>query len=343
MSADLGDIMEQVQTAKIAVSAAVYAIDKPYSYRITPAFAEKIRPGMRVTVPFGRGNRHVEGVVLATGWEPEGEKLKSIEALLDQTPVIEPWQLKLALWMRDRFFCTVYDAVKAILPVGVWYSVSCFYRLKKGVSYEQALEQCAEDSIARLAVETVHAHGECSLSDLQIAFCEADPEPVLKKLVSDGILQLTGTEKRRVNDRVTKFARLSQPADQMLAEAQTLRRRAPQQAAILDLLCSVGRAPTREICYFTGASTQSLQALVKKGFLTIEAEPSYRRPVRFDGETIPLPMLTPGRMVTRSPIHTSSPIVTGFSFWNPCCIMGMSSRANSWFLVMMVTSSPIIT
>ena len=89
MSADLGDIMEQVQTAKIAVSAAVYAIDKPYSYRITPAFAEKIRPGMRVTVPFGRGNRHVEGVVLATGWEPEGEKLKSIEALLDQTPAAQ--------------------------------------------------------------------------------------------------------------------------------------------------------------------------------------------------------------------------------------------------------------
>ena len=62
----------------------------------------------------------------------------------------------------------------------------------------------------RAAISDDICHGECSLSDLQIAFCEADPEPVLKKLVSDGILQLTGTEKRRVNDRVTKFARLSQ-------------------------------------------------------------------------------------------------------------------------------------
>ena len=285
--------MDMPNVAVVAVAAANYGFDRPYSYLI-PSSMHAVQPGCRVIVPFGRGNRPSEGIVLACK-SSSAEDLKQILKVTDAEPILSTEQLRLAVWMHNRFFCTVYDAVKAILPVGVWYSVSCFYRLKKGVSYEQALEQCAEDSKARLAVETVHAHGECSLSDLQIAFCEADPEPVLKKLVSDGILQLTGTEKRRVNDRVTKFARLSQPADQMLAEAQTLRRRAPQQAAILDLLCSVGRAPTREICYFTGASTQSLQALVKKGFLTIEAEPSYRRPVRFDGETIPLPMLTPAQ------------------------------------------------
>ena len=276
--------------AMVAVSAANYGFDRPYSYLIPPEM-RFVRPGCRVIVPFGRGNRPTEGIVLACK-SSEPKELKQILKVTDAEPILSSEQLRLAVWMHDRFFCTVYDAVKAILPVGVWYSVSSFYRLAKGVSYEAAIAACKEDALCLRAVETVHAHGDCSLQDLQAVFGETDPAPVLKRLVQEGILQLTGSEKRRVNDRVTKFARLVIDAEQGLSEVQSLRRRAPQQAAILDLLCSVGRAPTREVCYFTGASAQSLQALVKKGFLRIEDEPSYRRPVSFDGETLPLPKLT---------------------------------------------------
>ena len=49
--------------AKIAVSAATFAIDKPYSYRVPEELC--LQPGQRVTVPFGRGNRRCEGVVLS--------------------------------------------------------------------------------------------------------------------------------------------------------------------------------------------------------------------------------------------------------------------------------------
>ena len=49
--------------AKIAVSAATFAIDKPYSYAIPEGMV--LEPGQRVTVPFGRGNRQSEGVVLS--------------------------------------------------------------------------------------------------------------------------------------------------------------------------------------------------------------------------------------------------------------------------------------
>ena len=49
--------------AKIAVSAANFAIDKPYSYFVPEGV--ELQPGIRVTVPFGRGNRTCEGVVLS--------------------------------------------------------------------------------------------------------------------------------------------------------------------------------------------------------------------------------------------------------------------------------------
>ena len=71
--------------AKIAVSAANFAIDKPYSYAIPDSV--NLQPGLRVMVPFGRSNRHTEGVVLSV--EAGDEKgLKAISSCLDDEPVL---------------------------------------------------------------------------------------------------------------------------------------------------------------------------------------------------------------------------------------------------------------
>ena len=110
--------------AKIAVASATYAIDRPYDYLVPEELADRIQPGMRVLVSFGAGNRRTDGIVLALGsQEPDGEKRKTILALLDDAPMLEPELLKLALWMREQYFCTVYDAARAMLPSGLWFSL----------------------------------------------------------------------------------------------------------------------------------------------------------------------------------------------------------------------------
>ena len=57
--------METAVIVKVAVSAAPYSIDKPYDYLVPPELAEQAVPGVRVTGPFGRGNRVSEGIILA--------------------------------------------------------------------------------------------------------------------------------------------------------------------------------------------------------------------------------------------------------------------------------------
>ena len=89
--------------AKIAVSAANFAIDKPYSYFFPQEM--EILPGMRVHVPFGRSNRRTEGIVLAIESGTE-DKLKAVELCLDQSPLISENMLRLAAFIRDRCFCT---------------------------------------------------------------------------------------------------------------------------------------------------------------------------------------------------------------------------------------------
>lgn len=108
--------------AKIAVSNTTYWIDQPYDYSVPDHLAHIIQIGCRVIVPFSRGNRATEGIVIALSDSTAYPNVKEVSKILDPQPILSSELLSLALWMHDRFFCTVYDAVKAMLPTGIWYN-----------------------------------------------------------------------------------------------------------------------------------------------------------------------------------------------------------------------------
>ena len=127
--------------AQTAVAAAVFAIDKPYSYRIPEGMA--VAPGMRVTVPFGRGNRRTEAIVLQC--QPgSGEELKCIDQVLDDAPVLDDAGLRLAAFVRERYFCTYYEAVKAMLPAGLWYETVERFTIVPDVDWRTAARRRPE-------------------------------------------------------------------------------------------------------------------------------------------------------------------------------------------------------
>ncbi|MCR4936106.1 MAG: primosomal protein N', partial [Oscillospiraceae bacterium] len=92
---------------KVAVSDLSYWVDRPYTYLVPPSLAGRVAPGMRVHVPFSRNNRRAEGVVLGVSERCDFAAPKAVQDLLDEAPVLTERQIALALWMRERFFCTV--------------------------------------------------------------------------------------------------------------------------------------------------------------------------------------------------------------------------------------------
>ena len=156
--------------AKVAVSAATYWIDRPYDYLIPEELQGKVLPGMRVYVPFSRGNRRVEGIVLAVTDGSKYEALKPVLAVLDEQPVLTDEQIRLALFMRERFFCTVYDAVKAILPAGLWFNADGSRRVNDKTVEMARLSVPAEDA-ADLADRIRHrSPRQAELLDLLCSF-----------------------------------------------------------------------------------------------------------------------------------------------------------------------------
>lgn len=75
--------------------------------------------------------------------------------------MLEPELLKLALWMREQYFCTVYDAARAMLPSGLWFSLKDCWKLADGVDRERAEQAAGRSQRAKHLVELLLANGGC--------------------------------------------------------------------------------------------------------------------------------------------------------------------------------------
>ena len=271
---------------KIAVSAANFAIDKPYSYWIPQDMA--LAPGQRVMVPFGRANRRTEGIVLTV--EPGSEdKLKPVESCLDDGPILTETQLRLAAFLRERYFCTFFDAIRVMLPAGLWFRT----RLTVSLTEERSWKD-----------KTIRKEGAAELLELLENLGGTAQEEALRNLISDEdslreVLSYLRQKKwitcqtdflRKTQDKSEKIATLAQSPEETMAYAASRPRSAAMQRQVLELLCSVGSAAVKDVCYFTGASTATVNRLEKLGYLTLSQRPVLRcreiRPAKLSGPLV---------------------------------------------------------
>ena len=271
---------------KIAVSAANFAIDKPYSYWIPQDMA--LAPGQRVMVPFGRANRRTEGIVLTV--EPGSEdKLKPVESCLDDGPILTETQLRLAAFLRERYFCTFFDAIRVMLPAGLWFRTRLTVSLTEDRSWKD---------------KTIRKEGAAELLELLENLGGTAQEEALRNLISDEdslreVLSYLRQKKwitcqtdflRKTQDKSEKIATLAQSPEETMAYAASRPRSAAMQRQVLELLCSVGSAAVKDVCYFTGASTATVNRLEKLGYLTLSQRPVLRcreiRPAKLSGPLV---------------------------------------------------------
>ena len=109
------------KTVGVAVSNATFHFDKLYTYAVMPDQQNAAKLGSMVLVPFGRGSRARMGVVLACDAEPESAKLKYLFDVAPASACLTPELLRLVHFLKERTFCTYYEAVKAVIPYGAQY------------------------------------------------------------------------------------------------------------------------------------------------------------------------------------------------------------------------------
>lgn len=255
---------------KIAVSAAVFAIDKPYSYRIPEGMA--VCPGQRVRLSFGRANKVSEGIVLSV--EPgEGEGLKEVQSVLDEEPLLTPHQLRLAAFLRERYFCTFFDAIRAMLPAGAWFHTKAAFSLTDDLSWQTAtIRKEGAAAILRL-LQTLGGRAEETALEEATESREIFEEAV-RYLLRKKWISCEQEFQRRVSDKTEKVVSLAVPAEQAMDAAAGAKSAA--QSSVLSLLCSLGSAAAKDICYYTGATPAVLKRLEQRGLLSFSQRPVLR-------------------------------------------------------------------
>ena len=269
---------------RVAVSAAARSFDRAYSYRVPAHLEAGAAPGVRVQAPFGRGNRHTEGIILeCTDGDASG--LKEIDQLLDDEPVLSPELLRMAAFVRQRCFCTMYEAVRCMLPVGLLYRPRREYQLA-AVMGEAAIAKHPDYFTLTEAIADLG--GKATQEQLLRLYQPDFLNEALPWLQTHGILRSDQEFTRRGSEKSERIAALAVEAEEALEYAERCRRRAPLQAAVLEMLASLGEASAKELCYFTGASNQVLRRLEKLGFLTQREQEVLRRPPVTPGSPAPL-------------------------------------------------------
>ena len=277
--------METADMVKVAVSAAPYSIDKPYSYLVPDALAAAAVPGVRVMVPFGRGNKESEGLILARVQEPKLPGSKAIRQILDSEPVLDKAGIDLALWMRGRYFCTVFEAVKTILPAGLWYGLREIWSL--AMEPETARSTAVGIPGAWQVLDLLEKQGgKADIRVLRDVLGDGAEKP-LKAMKKAEILTCETDAKRKIADKSHRMVELAVNTEDAYALTEPKRRSAPARYEVVNFLATAGRTPAAEVSYYTGASARTLKTMEKAGLIAFSEEEELRVPSLDDVEPGP--------------------------------------------------------
>ena len=272
--------------AKIAVSVSTFAIDKPYSYFVPEGM--ELKPGHRVMLPFGRGNRRCEGVVLAVE-EGSAAGLKAVERCLDVEPLISEYMLRMAAFVRDRYFCTFYDAVRAMLPAGLWFQTTNTVSLTDDRSWQEKTVRNSDAAAILKLLEDLG--GQSSETALRVAVDDEERfGAAMQYLLRKKWIAAQQDFSRRMNDKTERIATLASSPEEAMEFASRRPKSAAMQRSVLELMCSIGSVSVKELCYYTGASTATGNRREKLGYLTLSERPVLRcreiKPAQLEGPLV---------------------------------------------------------
>jgi len=259
--------------AKTAISTAAYGIDHPYDYRIPEELAGRVLPGMRIIVPFGRGNRRTEAMVLSLAESTGYKSVKDVIRVLDEEPVLSREMITVILRIRELCFCTFYDVLKAVLPAGLWYHLEQKVRIAAGINRESLASGLSgrEKSVLDALKKPMSL---LALEEL-LGF---DPSAQIKTLAGKKIIETETAAIRGVGDKTIRIASLAVSGDEAAEYIEKNRSRAPALTGVVEFLLTAGEAAEGEIAYFTGSGYSAVARLEKKGIIAVEHREVMRRP-----------------------------------------------------------------
>ena len=269
--------MSMRKVAGVAVQNASFSFDKLYDYLVPETLAVPLTVGCRVLVPFGRGSSVRQGIVLSLKDEQTlsaDHKFKEIAAVLDEDPLVSPNMVKLAEYMKAHTFCTLFDAIKTMLPAGVNLRTTAYFAAVPETEDETSCtpEECQ-------VLEFLRRRQGYVKQPVILTECGLSPESgLLDEMAVKGLLVKDYDADRVVGDATVRMIRTVDALQSEEDFEEFPAEFTKKQLDVLQELFRVGTCSVKEICYFTGVTEAVIKALIKKEAVEIYEKEVFRRP-----------------------------------------------------------------
>jgi len=245
--------------------------DKAYTYIAPYDYKGKIQLGSRVLVPFGQGNRLLEGIIInfKETIDIEESKLKYIHSIIDEAPVFGEKMLELGLWMKGMYMAQHIDVFKAIMPTGISKKVRTNIVLIQELR-EEDIEQL-KDSNQKKIMRFLRSNPSCDLDTLKGVTRISNLSNYLQELKEKGFILIHENISSEVNKKYEKYVKKNRTEEeymQLLADADV---RGNKQKEILKYLINYEQdhISLKELMLKTKSSLTTIKALEEKRFIEI--------------------------------------------------------------------------
>ncbi len=249
--------------AQVIVNTQSSYTDKKFDYLIPRELINKITLGTRVYVPFGRGNKRLEGYVVAISDNTSVSKLKAISDA-DDIPVFNGQMIELIEWMRESYFCSYIDAIRAIVPTGtsvksIEYAVLKDHNLKISPKEKRVVDIVLKKG------------GSCDVIDILSQFEDENIKPVIKRLYDKGVLEKQYRDTRTVKDKTVKIVKSTVDPEDFGECIQMLNKtRAVAQVKVMEVLSRTDIISLSDLLMISQCGYNTVAALKKRGLIEFE-------------------------------------------------------------------------
>ncbi len=259
--------------AQVIIDNRASKVDRPFTY--TLGFFEDIaKVGMRVVVPFGRGNKPIKGFIIEIREDYEFDyKLKDIIDVLDTESLISKELLSLGLWMRDKYLSSYIDAFSPILPPGDYKDINTFIEINSTRNVEQLLNEEIE------IIEFLQKKGICLLDDLKKELKVRDISKYLINLEKLNYINLILDIKTTINKKFEKYIVLNKNIDRKSA-VEIIGQRSKKQLEIYNYLLSNGEQPLNQVISSLNSSLSTIKQMNIKEIIEINHKEVSRNPIK---------------------------------------------------------------
>lgn len=276
--------MDCIEYCNVVVNTGTRVTDRLFTYRIPNCFLGKIKIGDKVIIPFGKGNKLLEGFVIELNSSEEIKKIrgiKEIKDILDDDIYLSETQIKLCKWMKDTYLCTYYEAIQCLIPRGTTLKKRKIYKLnQKSIDLVELSDQNISGRnpiIKRLLESPFITHNEL-IKDLGY---ECSKE--LNKLLKQNVVTVEEKFYTDIKVKYKKVVRVNFEPNRIDEIVLSIPKRAYKQVEVLKYLTKTNKIELNQLIQRTKTSRAVINGLEKKNLIVITDEIEYRTPIDING------------------------------------------------------------